>query len=139
VVYLAQAEELLKKQDVTGSGSNTNPSIEIGAPRSSDLSKDFGLEVPFTAPDEAAFSSPRMMTSGPSELFPHSVQDTEANAFLTEDFSWAMIELGVQEPLPPQDTIDELYLSYNFSAAPQRLLMSPELKLISQKSIPRSP
>jgi hypothetical protein len=25
-----------------------------------------------------------------------------------DDFSWAMIELGVDEPLPPQDTVDEL-------------------------------
>ncbi len=42
------------------------------------------------------------MTSNPLEIFP---------TFLTEDFSWAMIELGVEEPLPPQDTSDELYVA----------------------------
>ena len=41
----------------------------------------------------------------------HHLADSHMNAFLTEDFSWAMIELGVEEPLPPQDTIDELYVA----------------------------
>jgi hypothetical protein len=118
VIYLAQAEELLKKQNVIGSGSNTDLSTEIGAPASSDLSQNFGLEVPIPAPDEFPFSSShaevQMMTSSPPEVFPHSAQDTETNPFQTDDFSWAIVDLGVQEPLPPQETIDELYLSYPF-------------------------
>jgi hypothetical protein len=31
-----------------------------------------------------------------------------------DGFSWAMIELGVDEPLPPQEAIDELYIHFSF-------------------------
>jgi hypothetical protein len=35
-------------------------------------------------------------------------------------FTWEMIGLGLEEPLPPQDTIDELYVE-----SPARLLSKP--------------
>jgi hypothetical protein len=31
----------------------------------------------------------------------------------SESFPWEMIGLGLEEPLPPQDTIDDLYVSTN--------------------------
>jgi hypothetical protein len=105
-------EELLKKQEATGSGSNIVPTTETFDAGSGDISQDFGLEASFF-PEELVFSSMEpeaqfIQTMSHVEVFPESNQDTHTGAFLTEEFSWAMIELGVQEPLPPQDTIDEL-------------------------------
>lgn len=43
------------------------------------------------------------------DFFPQFAEDDVPDLNLPNDgFSWAMIELGVDEPLPPQGTIDEL-------------------------------
>jgi hypothetical protein len=44
------------------------------------------------------------------DSFPQLVEGDLSGAVLPDDgISWAMIELGLDEPLPPQETIDELY------------------------------
>lgn len=40
-----------------------------------------------------------------AEMIPEDLSDGQQ----FQDFSWAMIELGLQEPLPPDSTIDALY------------------------------
>ncbi|KAE9368880.1 hypothetical protein N431DRAFT_415637 [Stipitochalara longipes BDJ] len=123
---LAQAEGLLKSQGTSGSGGNLDQKTEAILSESNDYFQDFGLEGSLTAPDELGFSSTEieaetMQTTNAADMFPQSTQHSQANAFLTEDFSWAMIELGVQEPLPPKDTIDELtqiYFAKVYPSAP---------------------
>jgi hypothetical protein len=112
---LAQAEELLKSQGTTGPGGNIDVDAATITSDFSNPLRDFGLESSFTDPDDFVFNSTEidvqaLQTSSPLDMFPQSTQDNQTTSFLTEDFSWAMIELGVQEPLPPQDTIDELYV-----------------------------
>ena len=100
-----------------GSDSLADQTFETGEPGKSSSLQDLETEAPLPASvsDELFFSSAcvqeEFMTSNPLEIFPNDNQDSHMNAFLTEDFSWAMIELGVEEPLPPQDTIDELYVA----------------------------
>ena len=118
--------------------------VNMGAvPSESDNKfQDSEFDGSFTTPAEFIFSSTEIemqatQTSRPLEIFPQFTQDSQADAFLTEDFSWAMIELGVHEPLPPQDTIDELYVSLSpFFHLSQT---ASEHKPTSQKSIHRSP
>jgi hypothetical protein len=109
---------LLKKQESTGSatasGSNVVPTTERYDTANDDFLQDLGIEVPFSS-EEPIFSSmetdPQFTQTTYGGMFPPSNQDEQISAFLTEEFSWAMIELGVQEPLPPQETIDELYMN----------------------------
>jgi hypothetical protein len=116
--YLAQVEELLKEKEVTSSGSNFVPIIETFDAANGAFFQDLGLEGPFVQEDpifssvepEAQFTQSRSHV----EVFPQSSQDNQTGVFLTEEFSWAMIELGVQEPLPPQDTIDELFGPFSY-------------------------
>jgi hypothetical protein len=108
---------LLKKQEstrsATPSSSNALPTTEGFDASNDDFFQDLGMGVPFIQED-LVFSSmePELQftqTTSHVGVFPQSNQDSQTNAFLTEEFSWAMIELGVQEPLPPQETIDELF------------------------------
>lgn len=52
------------------------------------------------------------------QLFPDNFPDLNLPH---EEFSWAMIELGIEEPLPPQETIDELYI-YSHSSHLSKLI-----------------
>ena len=38
-------------------------------------------------------------------------------------FTWEMIGLGLEEPLPPQETIDELYVMISFYSLEQKLIL----------------
>jgi hypothetical protein len=104
-----------------------------------DFFQDVGMGVPFVQED-LVFSSMEpesqfTQTTTHVGRFPPSNEDVQTNAFLTEEFSWAMIELGVQEPLPPQETIDELYVPcLNYSCVADKNLehRSTSQKFISQ-------
>lgn len=95
------------------------------------------MGAPFVQ-EELIFSSMEpesqfIQTTAHVGVFPQFNQDAQTSAFLTEEFSWAMIELGVQEPLPPQETIDELYVPcLNYSCVADKNL---EHKSTSPKSI----
>ena len=84
--------------------SNTLPGV--------DIFQDLVLEAKF-ASNEQTFSGLEQgqeftqSTQG-IDVFYQLNTGTNSSAFLHEEFSWAMIELGVEEPLPPQETIDEL-------------------------------
>jgi hypothetical protein len=48
-------------------------------------------------------------TTDPSkQMIPDLLQPEDLNVALGEPMSWEMIGLGLEEPLPPQDIIDEL-------------------------------
>ena len=108
-----------------GSENHADQNLGTSEPGKVVSSEDFEKEAPFpaSASDEPLFSSAYVeemfMTSDPSDPFdilPNDNQDSHMNAFLVDEFSWAMIELGVEEPLPPQDTIDELYVAHPFTS-----------------------
>jgi hypothetical protein len=45
----------------------------------------------------------------PSSSFAQTNPAEQQSTSLDDESLWPIIELGVEEPLPPQDTIDELY------------------------------
>jgi hypothetical protein len=109
---IAQVEVLLKRQEIAESESSAVPAMEPAKPAGVDIFQDLGLEAKFFS-NEQTFDG---LEQGPG--FTESTQGIDvlyqlstgvnSSAFLQEEFSWGMIELGVEEPLPPQETIDEL-------------------------------
>ena len=57
----------------------------------------------------------------------------DPNLGMTMDptFTWEMIGLGLDEPLPPQETIDELYVTY--SGLPDTILTELGIKYILRR------
>jgi len=140
-LFLAQAERLLKTNEKDGTES-VNERMQAIPSEIDSVFADSELDSSFAVPAEFILGSTEIevqavQTSSPFQMFPQSTQESQAGAFPIEDFSWAMIELGVHEPLPPQDTIDELYepffLYFHIS------LTVPEHKSTLQKSTPQSP
>lgn len=76
----------------------TNPSISIASDRDMDRWR-FNPEASPQAPPMDDFN----FTSNMQANISMSMSNVEAN------FTWEMIGLGLDEPLPPQETIDELY------------------------------
>jgi hypothetical protein len=111
-LIIAQVEVLLKQQEVAESESSAVPAMEAAEPAGVDVFQDLGLEAKFVSNDQTfvnleqdrGFTQP---TQG-IDVFYQFNTGTNSSAFLHEEFSWGMIELGVEEPLPPQETIDEL-------------------------------
>jgi hypothetical protein len=126
---------------VIGSENHADQNLGTSEPGKVISSEDFekGAQLPASASDEPLFSSAYVkeifMTADPFDILPNDNQDSHMNAFLADEFSWAMIELGVEEPLPPQDTIDELYVAHPFTSL--KSLISPERKYSSQRSMPQ--
>lgn len=112
ILCSAQAEEQLKQQATFGSEPSVDSIPETFEPGSSHQFQHVEIEIQGAFQDESITNGLQQeiqfMTTSPLEMFSSSVQDIQTDNFLSEEFSWAMIELGVQEPLPPQDTIDEL-------------------------------
>jgi hypothetical protein len=105
-------EVLLKQQEMVESESSAIPVTEPNTLPDVDIFQDLGLEAKFVS-NEQRFSDlgqGREFTQSTQgiDVFYQLNEGTNSSAFLHEEFSWAMIELGVEEPLPPQETIDEL-------------------------------
>lgn len=120
---LAQVETLLKNHDgeedgpsqADKSNGTTNQSQQNAA-----INQDFGGNI------VVGSSNVDMMPhiertlrqhEGPAQApFPHATLNAtsngEANMPQEEQFPWEMIGLGLDEPLPPQDAIDELTQAY---------------------------
>ena len=85
-----------------------------------------------TSSDRSNLSVPRMMSNplAPGDM---SLGTSEA-------FSWEMIGLGLEEPLPPQDMIDELSAAQNLRESPEQSLTARNLdtKSISKEYTLRS-
>jgi len=52
-----------------------------------------------------------------------------------QTFTWEMIGLGLEEPLPPQDTIDELYVTAVPNFFRQNTNFSPDNRYTSKRFI----
>lgn len=103
---LAQVETLLKGQDADPVPRPSPPQMQentftaplqddtiLALPEISGLGTDLGNTMPSSSANEGAASEPNPM------LFP-------------SDSQWDMIGLGLEEPLPTQDVVDELEIIY---------------------------
>ncbi|KAF2496155.1 hypothetical protein BU16DRAFT_460222 [Lophium mytilinum] len=105
---LQQVETMLKSQDATDpkdAPRTTSFSANTVGPQ---MAEGF---LPMGNPDRIHGSFPDSMS--PSDQFPalNTNPSTNANSG-EEEFPWEMIGLGLDEPLPPQDVINELHQIY---------------------------
>lgn len=109
----AQVEELLKKQEAGEMSSSASPVHEADNRTSDDLPGTSGFDANYSIDESVLVDAEPglefLQYREQTDLFPEMPIIDPAFATLNEGFSWEMIELGVEEPLPPQDTIDELY------------------------------
>jgi hypothetical protein len=105
-------EGLLKQKEVTESGPSSVPATETDEPFDTDKLQDVGFTATFVS-NEQTFGNLEQggeftQFTYDNDLFYQPNEGTNSAAFLHEEFTWSMIGLGVEEPLPPQETIDEL-------------------------------
>lgn len=93
-VYSAQVEGLLKEKEDLGpmEGSSTTSNIQMSPP----AMNQSGIYNTVQETQQGYFQNT------------YSELDMAEPAIPSFAFSWDMIELGVDEPLPPLDVIDEL-------------------------------
>lgn len=103
VLSPAQVETLLKTQEVNPSHNSQGNGTNVAAPQ------EF-VSIPETAPFTNSIDAP--MSSPEGEI--NNIQSSQT--FLTPgldrtgNFGWDMISLGLEEPLPDREIIDELYV-----------------------------
>lgn len=87
----------------------------------------------------SSFSLPSrycMSDEPPIEASPSASKGTdekESDGLLSASFSWEMIDLGLEEPLPAQDVLDDLY-ELRLSLRMIQANVFPGLKSISRRS-----
>ncbi len=132
-----ELETRLKTHDNedTISSEVDHPQVEAGAPMSIDESTQYSV------PEGLFESMPTHDQFKSRGTFPGTMLDQDIMADLDlgldTNFSWEMISQGVEEPMPTQEAIDELYESRL-----QLLLQAdrlPELRSISIKYIHHYP
>ncbi|KAK0612934.1 fungal-specific transcription factor domain-containing protein [Bombardia bombarda] len=122
---LKQVETLLKTQDVpttSPDGSKTMPiTIDDRPPPKPPTPHAPPVAVNFSVPDPsiAVAKSRDVDRWNFASESPNVMDDFNFNSNITmgmgdveNNFTWEMIGLGLEEPLPPQDTIDELHQIY---------------------------
>ena len=113
-------EGLLKKQEAGEMSSSASPTAQTGNQSSDSLLGTAGFEAAYPMNEQVLENLGSVLEFNPHQgqidLFPQMPLDDPTFVALDEGFSWEMIELGVEEPLPPQDTIDELYDTPPFEA-----------------------
>jgi hypothetical protein len=127
---LKQVENLLESRDTPAESTSQ-------APRPSTI------PAPESYPSMASLDMPNLGMTGDTSMSGmldptfadpalSGIQDF-AGMNVSDDFSWEMIGLGLEEALPSRDVIDELYESDTFDAA--LVLTIAETKSTSQKFI----
>lgn len=114
---LKQVETLLKSQDTTPTTINNTTTSNLTIP--SVPAPDFNMSNMSNTPLNLAndMNPDRWRLHGDSPQHPMDDLTFGANMNLDmglgdNSFTWEMISLGVEEPLPPQDTIDALHQVY---------------------------
>lgn len=99
---LAQVEGKLKVKD-NKTSKNTNDFVQ------------YEVEEPILATEDPMGTQARMqrllpgpVTNMASEMLPDSEFVPQINLDLDQNFSWEMIALGLEEPMPTQEAVDEL-------------------------------
>ena len=119
VIWAAQVETLLKTQDPTEQPSDTPAPVRVnfgqGTTAGRTVFPNSGNDLDFTMDDRDAIpdvvtpSDPFNVTASQSNLGRLDPQD--ALEFGADDvFSWELIGQGLEEPLPSQEVIDELFV-----------------------------
>ena len=105
--HTAQVETLLKTQEPVEAprGSSTLPDNPFEASLPSETLND--LPDLGTLPNEMG-GIPQLPLDGAGGLHSGQICFPEPDLGSGNDFSWEMIGLGLEEPLPAQDVIDEL-------------------------------
>ena len=138
-LFLEQVETLLKTQDPAAALPEQPKTVPIvidaaSGPRNSASATATSFNV---ANSSIGIATDRDMDrwhfNGESPQAPN-MDDFNFNSNISmgmgnvgSNFTWEMIGLGLEEPLPPQETIDELYVSGSCQTAnvSQRILTSP--------------
>lgn len=85
-------------------------------------------EVSFDPMQTTTESFQLPVTSMAPGMMPDSEIMPNLDLNLDESFSWEMISLGLEEPMPTQEAIDELYVMYPFTISiSNRFLKNPNL------------
>ncbi|KAL2378057.1 hypothetical protein RJZ90_006279 [Blastomyces dermatitidis] len=106
---LAQVETLLKSQD-SGDVLRKSPAPTDSTPQPP-TSTGFPNDAPYTfaCPNTIGNAHPVSLDLL-GDLNSTQINLPDSNITSGGDFSWEMIGLGLEEPLPAQDVIDELYV-----------------------------
>ena len=129
---LAQVETQLKTKDAASppeTGTIIAPPISAQNSMSYAAYDPTAMNVDLSAPMDGLLNTGNFEASPPANIVP------DIDLAIDENFSWEMIGLGLEEPLPSQEAIDELYdLS---STNKSSINVCAERACISIKSIPR--
>ncbi|KAK4648785.1 uncharacterized protein QC761_113830 [Podospora bellae-mahoneyi] len=121
---LKQVETMLKSQEVTSTspdGSKAMPtSVDSGSKQQRPMNQRAAATANFNVTDPSiGIASSRDMDRWPfNPESPNRVDEFNFNSNMMGmsavdgNFTWEMIGLGLEEPLPPQETIDELHQIY---------------------------
>ncbi|KAF2731163.1 hypothetical protein EJ04DRAFT_584067 [Polyplosphaeria fusca] len=102
-----QVETLLKNQDSTDQTKDSTRTDSTSAYVANTISQGLPESGYLAAGDKAGLTFPDSISPGPDGM------STSANTNPAEgEFPWEMIGLGLDEPLPPQDVMDDLYKIY---------------------------
>ncbi|KAF7118203.1 hypothetical protein CNMCM5793_007604 [Aspergillus hiratsukae] len=114
---LAQVENLLKTQEPSATQTQENHSH---IPVSNENEMTMLPDVPFLATDlSSSLSPPQPIVE--HQALPQGYLPSGLNA--GGNFGWDMLGLGLEEPLPTQDVIDELYAYISFPTSLNWYLM----------------
>ncbi|KAL2019245.1 hypothetical protein VTK56DRAFT_9972 [Thermocarpiscus australiensis] len=122
---LKQVETLLKTQEISSSSPDGSKGISMSADRggaNQPLNQRAAATANFNVTDPSiGIASSRDMDrwhfnaespNGPTENFNINGNMGMGMSGVDNNFTWEMIGLGLEEPLPPQETIDELHRIY---------------------------
>ena len=124
--FLAQVEAQVKHKDPQKAKSKANkddsntqstqpqngvPQIITEVMEPLDLQSGMQYSLPEASIDPMVTAEPLQMppTNVISDLNGDMLNVTDSGLGLGDDFSWEMIGLGLEEPMPTQEAIDELY------------------------------
>ncbi|WEW61559.1 hypothetical protein PRK78_007050 [Emydomyces testavorans] len=134
---LAQVETLLKGQDAVDKPQNPAPvqespfQVPLQNARLNDIPD---LPIGPTSMEE----EPAMPLPAFADLPSNSAGLAEPSLAMGADISWEMIGLGLEEALPPQEVIDELYVRVNLNSFPNLITQSFRNEIYFQKIHPSS-
>ncbi len=127
---------MLKSQEPSASKASPiphGPSFQLGHTNSSGLLATLNADFGVTNPDIAVVNDRdperwRFPGESPQPVMDEMGFNSQLDMNMDQTFTWEMIGLGLDEPLPPQETIDELCVIYSrCSSQLTDLVQAPDL------------
>lgn len=97
---LKQVEDLLENRETLDSTTRQESAMPNVPP--ANLEGSSNVEIPFSNPENVPMTDPPFVDPTLSNMIPDFVLGG------ADDFSWEMIGMGLEEPLPSQDIIDDM-------------------------------